>query len=192
MTNSKIDVKTKTSSVKNDKTKKQDEEFAQLSKQKEDAKKKAKENQEKAKKEQLEKQAEKEKQEALEKQKNDKNEKIADIASEVIESVSSSKKNKSFKDTSPLESPLSYKLIGYIFIVDILKVPVWAVSVFSDDDPVKIYCPLSPLSSTSFLIAPHNFGASCHSSKSMGFSPFNKSDGCVFAIVNKFSLISSS
>ena len=32
--------------------------------------------------------------------------------------------NKSFKETLPLESLLSYKLIGYIFILDILKVPV--------------------------------------------------------------------
>jgi len=39
-------------------------------------------------------------------------------------SKESGSSNSFFSDTCPLESPLSYKLIGYIFILDILSVPV--------------------------------------------------------------------
>jgi len=67
-----------------------------------------------------------------------------------------------------------------------------AVSVFLEVEPVRMYCPGICRSSTDFLIAPHIFGASCHSSKRLGRSPSNNLDGMVLATDRYCSLRSSS
>ena len=46
--------------------------------------------------------------------------------------------NNSINDISPEDSSLSYRLIGYIFNVDILLVPVCGVSISLEEEPVKI------------------------------------------------------
>ena len=85
-------------------------------------------------------------------------------------------------DTSPVESPDSYKLIVLKCIFPYLPAPLCAIPfLLGVEDPVKIYCPFSPVLSTSILISSHKFVASCHSSISLGFSPSNTIDGEIFA-----------
>ena len=91
----------------------------------------------------------------------------------------------SLNDTSPVDSPDSYKLIGRINTLDILPVPVCIVSPsLGLAEPVRIYCPFSPLWSTSVLIESHTTGYICHSSNILGFSPFKNNDGWVFFILS--------
>ena len=78
---------------------------------------------------------------------------------------------KSFmSETVPFNSPDSKRLTGYIFILDILPVPVWYVFTFFEVEPVSIKCPLAGLSSQYERTASHSGGASCHSSINLGCS----------------------
>lgn len=67
---------------------------------------------------------------------------IANINSSIVSLDSTNSKlfplNKSIKDTSPVDSPLSYKDMGYILKVDMRAVPVWGVSISIDEEPVKM------------------------------------------------------
>ena len=89
--------------------------------------------------------------------------------------------NSSFRETVPFDSSLSNRLIGSIGKVDILRVPVCGVSTVCDVEPVRIYKPGICRSSTDLRTAPQIFGASCHSSISLGLSPIKSFDGCTFA-----------
>ena len=92
--------------------------------------------------------------------------------------------NNSIKDIFPVDSPLSYKLIGRITILFILPAPECMILLSSTIvEPVKTYNPSSSDSSTKYLTVSHNSGAICHSSISIGFSPFNNSMGLVSASI---------
>ena len=82
----------------------------------------------------------------------------------------------------------------YIFIRVIRPVPVCLILVLSTALlPVRMYCPGTPLAlSTAVRTASHITGASCHSSISFGFSPFNKSEGLVAAVARYSSVMSGS
>ena len=81
--------------------------------------------------------------------------------------------NKSFRLTSPVDSPDSKRLIVLIVSHANLPVPEWCILSVSTgtDDPVKINCPSSFLWSISKRAASHSCGASCHSSIRRGVSP---------------------
>ena len=100
--------------------------------------------------------------------------------------------NRSIIETVPLDSPLSNKLIGYICSLLIRMVPVCGTSTSLEVDPVSMYCPVFCVSSTDLRIAPHIFGASCHSSKSLGLAPSNNLEGISDATERYPSLLSSS
>ena len=78
-----------------------------------------------------------------------------------------------------MESPDSYKLIGLIVSHVNRPVPEWVISLVSAGtaEPVRRNWPSSLRWSTSKRIASHNFGASCHSSISLGVSPFRRRFG---------------
>jgi len=63
-------------------------------------------------------------------------------------------------------------------------VPEWCISFSSAGtaDPVKTNCPTSCLWSTSNLMASQSFGASCHSSISLGVSPSSNTEASISAI----------
>ena len=72
--------------------------------------------------------------------------------------------------------------MGFIFTIANLPTPLCSVSSSTGvAEPVKIYWLVNPLLSTEYLTALHNFGAICHSSISLGFSPSNSKDGLVLA-----------
>ena len=87
------------------------------------------------------------------------------------------------KETSPVESPDSHNDIGLILSHPILPVPECRTSLMSagTDEPVRIKSPSSELWSASNLMLSHNDGAICHSSISLGFSPFRSIDGLILA-----------
>ena len=92
--------------------------------------------------------------------------------------------NNSLRLTFPFDSPDSYKLIGRIVSQLKRPVPEWCISFSSTGtaEPVKTNCPTSCRWSTSNLMASHSFGASCHSSISLGVSPSNNTEGSISAI----------
>ena len=78
----------------------------------------------------------------------------------------------------PFDSLLSYKLIGFINILEMRPVPLCII--FSSSitvEPVNKYNPSSPISSTLVLTASHNTGMFCHSSIKRGFSPSKSFEG---------------
>ena len=79
--------------------------------------------------------------------------------------------NSAFKDTFPLDSLDSKRLIGYIFIRDIRPVPVWCVSTFFEVEPIRIKCPFPLCSSQYVLTASQIFVSSCYSSISLSLAP---------------------
>ena len=89
-------------------------------------------------------------------------------------------------DTSPVDSPLSQRLIGRMVSRAIRPVPVCLGTRSSDSSstsggtalPVRINSPLPPLS-TAERTASHISGPSCHSSISRGVAPSNNLSGRV-------------
>ena len=83
----------------------------------------------------------------------------------------------------PLDSIDSKRLIGNIFSRDIRPVPVWCVSTFFEVEPVRIKCPFPLCSSQYVLTASQIFGASCHSSISLGLAPSSNALGLIAAVL---------
>ena len=99
--------------------------------------------------------------------------------------------NKSFNDTSPVESPVSYKDMVFILTLLILAVPLCIIPLwFGVAEPVKIYFPFLLSLSTSKRTASQSDGTSCHSSIKRGKSPFNTKSGLICAIVLVWKLFS--
>ena len=92
--------------------------------------------------------------------------------------------NNSCKETCPVDSLDSHRLIGYIFIRVMRPVPVCLILDLSTVfEPVRIYCPGRPPSlSTAVRTASHTTGTSCHSSIRRGCAPFNNNEGFVSAV----------
>ena len=85
-------------------------------------------------------------------------------------------------DISPVESPDSNKLIVLKCILPNRPAPLCDIPfLLGVEDPVKIYCPFSPVLSTSARISSHKFVASCHSSISFGFLPSKINEGEILA-----------
>ena len=101
------------------------------------------------------------------------------VKSEVIPLISKlGLSNNSIKDILPFDSMLSYRLIGLIRTLCILPVPECIIFDSSTTvEPVRMYNPSPPISSTLFRTASHRTGAICHSSISLGLSPFNNLSG---------------
>ena len=90
--------------------------------------------------------------------------------------------NKSIIEICPFDSPLSYKLIGFISILWILPVPECIMlSSSTTVEPVRIYNPYPSLSSMLVLTESHNTGATCHSSINRGLFSFNNLEGSMSA-----------
>ena len=99
--------------------------------------------------------------------------------------------NNDFKNTFPLDSLDSKRLIGYIFSRDIRPVPVWCVYTFFEVGPVRIKCPFPLCTSQYVLTASQILEASCHSSTSLGLAPSSKALGLIAAVLIKSSFFGS-
>ena len=90
-------------------------------------------------------------------------------------SNSAAPSNRSFRLTSPVESPDSYRLMGLIVSQVKRPVPECVISFVSTGtaEPVRTNCPGSPRWSTSKRMASQSVGASCHSSISLGTAPLS-------------------
>ena len=80
-------------------------------------------------------------------------------------------------DTVPMESKDSYSDIGRMSIVQTLPMPEWSLFLRSfsgsESDSHRMYCPFSPVLSTMKRTSSQRAGTACHSSMSLGDSPFN-------------------
>ena len=99
---------------------------------------------------------------------------------------------KSARDTSPLEYPVSARLIVRNRKRDILPAPVWRVrSSVGMTEPVRTNRPFSLRSSTARRILFQIVGSICHSSMSRGVSPASTNAGSTAIARRAFSSTSS-
>ena len=89
--------------------------------------------------------------------------------------------NRAHKETSPVESPDSNRLIVRIFNLLILPAPEWETLERSGgvEEPVKTNCENVWRLSTSKRTASHSFGATCHSSTRRGVAPASRACGSI-------------